>query len=173
MTVASYQVGDTQVVVPRRVEPERFQTEESLRVEPAAGDRNVAPGLVDFRSAVAAASVELQPFLHVALDWAVELERRGLASLMTHLGPAGAVLRVYIPDDMCFATVNCGTVASVQLWQTVFDRRAPEAKKRVEELIGAPVRQGTAVRSLDDALVAALTAAYEEAATGRITVDNP
>lgn len=70
---------------------------------------------------------------------------------------------------MSLATVNCGpNSASVQLFGSVFDRRAPESKPRVEAIIGKPMGQGTGVKEVGDAFLAALTAAYEEAAQGKL-----
>jgi hypothetical protein len=51
----------------------------------------------------------------------------------------------------------------------VFERRAPRSLAAVEAAIGEPLRQGNVVYEVSDQLLAALTAAYEEAATGQLT----
>ena len=170
ITVASYQVGDSQVVVPSRVDPERFQSERTLRSEPSTDERSDVQGIDPFRSAVNAAPVELRAFLDAAMGWAVALERRGLASLVTHVGSTGSILRVYIPGDMCIATVNCGLTASIQVWKSVFDRRAPNSKQRIVDVVGMEIGQGTAIKELSPGVLDALTGAYEEAATGKLSV---
>jgi hypothetical protein len=52
----------------------------------------------------------------------------------------------------------------------VFERRAPRSLAAVEAAIGnLGVRRGSTVREASDELLAALTAAYEEAALGQLT----
>jgi hypothetical protein len=56
------------------------------------------------------------------------------------------------------------------LSRSVFERRAPRSLAAVEAAIGdLGVRQGSTVREASGELLAALTAAYEEAATGQLT----
>jgi hypothetical protein len=54
--------------------------------------------------------------------------------------------------------------------RSVFERRAPGSLAAVEAAMGnLGVRRGSTVREASDELLAALTAAYEEAATGQLT----
>ena len=56
------------------------------------------------------------------------------------------------------------------VFRSVLDRRAPRSLAAVEAAVGEPgVRQGNVVYEVSDQLLAALTAAYEEAATGQLT----
>jgi hypothetical protein len=56
----------------------------------------------------------------------------------------------------------------VQVWKSVFERRAPDTLPRVESAI-APVQmgQGKAVRDLSAEVLEALRGAYQEAASQR------
>src|SRR4029453_13280764 len=58
--------------------------------------------------------------------------------------------------------------AYLQLFRSVFERRAPRSLAAVEAAIGEPLRQGNVIYEVSDQLLAALTAAYEEAGTGQL-----
>jgi hypothetical protein len=56
----------------------------------------------------------------------------------------------------------------LQFWRSVFERRASRSLPAVEAAVGeSGVRQGNVVYEVSEQLLAALTAAYEEAATGQ------
>ncbi len=165
VTLASYQVGGTQLVVPTRVEPERARP---ARSEADRVEGTDTAGIDEFRQAVALAPVGQLPFLTAVCDWAEGLADRGLAALTTYKGSAGPSLRVYVPGDMSLVTIGSGATAWMQLWQSVFDRRAPVAKVAVESVLGASIKQGTGVRDLPEGLLSALTSAYVEASGGKL-----
>jgi len=54
----------------------------------------------------------------------------------------------------------------VQLWPTVFSRRAPNAIERVEAELGHEIRYGQRISTISGGLLAALTDAYREATGG-------
>ena len=55
----------------------------------------------------------------------------------------------------------------MQLWRSVFVRRAPQSLLQVEEILSpVSVGQGNSVCEFGDDLLAALTQAYREAARG-------
>jgi hypothetical protein len=57
----------------------------------------------------------------------------------------------------------------LQFWRSVFERRAPRSLTAVEAAVGGRgVHQGSVVHEVSDELLAALTAAYEEAATEQL-----
>lgn len=169
VTVAAFEVGGQQVVVPIRVEPERWRADRALRPEVSPDESSEVAGLLPFRDALVQAPAARRAFLEAACQWAVRLEERHLARLVTYAGTYGTILRVYIPGDMSLATLNVSpTSGSMQLFRSVFDRRAPGALVRVEELIGKPVTQGTAVYDPSPAVLDALTVAYEEAFAGKL-----
>jgi hypothetical protein len=57
----------------------------------------------------------------------------------------------------------------LQFWRSVFERRAPGTLARLEERLGPTgIKQGNVVREIDEQLLALLTDAYREAASGRV-----
>jgi len=104
-------------------------------------------------------------------DWAVALGERRLARLTTYHGKAGiTTLLPRVSDGAGLVTIWKDTRSSyLQFWRSVFERRAPRSLSAVEAATGeAGVRQGNVVYEVSDELLAALTAAYEEAATGQL-----
>lgn len=166
VTVASYEVGGQQLVVPTRLEPERFEAERSFGQ--TGGRADEFPGIEEFNKAIATAPTGQQEFLHRVGNWASQLQNAGLAELTTSKG-AYTTLRVRLPGASCLAVVT--VPSSVQLFGSVFATRAPVAKSRVEALIGKSIAGGTAIhkQELTEELLASLTAAYEEAAKGTLS----
>lgn len=73
-------------------------------------------------------------------------------------------------DNAGLVTIwNDNGAAYLEFWRSVFERRAPTHIAPVEQII-APLHigQGNSVKQIDDSLLDALTAAYREAADGRI-----
>jgi hypothetical protein len=67
-------------------------------------------------------------------------------------------------EDAGLATVYQEPKAAyIQLWPSVFARRAPESLPTVEAALGEPVRSGAKIRHVTDDLLHALTTAYREA----------
>jgi TIR domain len=138
---------------------------------PHEGRRAVA-GVDDFLAIIPTAPPDQQRFLRRLAEWAVALETRGLARLATHQGRTGIVTLVpRLSDGPGLLTVYKDTRSSyLELSRSVFARRAPGSLAAVEAAIGdLGVRRGSAIREMSDELLAALTAAYEEAATGQLT----
>jgi alkylated DNA nucleotide flippase Atl1 len=132
----------------------------------------LAAGADDFLAIIPTAPPDQQIFLQRLADWAVTLDTRGLTQLSTYHGKAG--IRTLLPrlsDGAGLVTIYKDTRSSyLQFWRSVFERRAPRALAAVEAALGEPgVRQGNVVREASDQLLSALTAAYEEAATGQLT----
>jgi TIR domain len=138
---------------------------------PDEGGYEVA-GADDFQAVIPTAPKDQQVFLRRLAEWAVALETRRLARLTTFHGKTGiTTLLPRLPDDAGLLTVYKDTRSSyLQLWRSVFERRAPRSLAAVEAAMGnLGVRRGSTVREASDELLAALTAAYEEAATGQLT----
>lgn len=143
----------------------------------AAGPPNtsyLAAGVEDFLAVIPTAPPDQQPFLQRLADWAVALEDRGLAQLATYHGKAGiTTLLPRLSEGVGLVTIYKDTrSAYLQFWRSVFERRAPRSLPAVEAATGEPVRQGNIVYQVSDQLLAALTAAYEEAATGHLAPDR-
>jgi hypothetical protein len=141
-------------------------------VAPAtANDDSVeSPGIELFRQQ---AEVSTQhAFLLAFCDWASEREAAGRATLVSKRSTGNwCTLRVFVPGDMSLVIGNCGaTSGSIQMFASMFNKRAPRAKHRIEELTGLTLGQGTAVKDLYDGdLLRLLTEAYDEAAAGAIS----
>ena len=170
--VTSAASGPTQAapVVPRRVEPEHSHQElaEAAAAPPKMG--YMTPGAEDFLAIISTAPPDQQGFLQRLTDWAVTLGDRGLAQLTTYHGKAGiTTLLPRLSDGAGLVTIYKDTrSAYLQFWRSVFERRAPQSLPAVEAEVGeAGVRQGNVVYEISDELLAALTVAYEEAATGK------
>ena len=170
ITVASFDVGDRQVIVPTRVEPERWTSEYGVS-QGGAGDSSDEPGAGAFIGAIDTAPEGSRQFLREVVDWAQGLEHRGLAGLMSFFGAQATVLRIYVTGNRSLVTANFTQAsACLQFYRSVFEDRAPTALARIEGVTGLSIGQGTAVRELQPGLLPALTAAYEEAASTNLTV---
>ena len=149
-----------------RVRAREYETERR-RSSPSAAE--VLQGHEDFKRSIDAAPTDSQSILSRLLTWALEVEQEGLAQLSSTRNSWGFSLRVRPPRD---STSSSGLVIifqdqlgpGLQLWRSVFQRRAPNSISVVERLI-APnkIGQGNTVRVFTDGLLDALTDAYREA----------
>ena len=169
ITVASYDVSGSTVIVPQRVDPERpvgNPIKASASTTTKTTGRYVE-GAKDFADAIPLAPPASHDALRRLTDWAALLEKEGLVKLGTYHGTTGRwtlLPRLRATDSGLVTIWNDGS-AYLQLWRSVFEKRAPEHLLLVEEFIKPlPVGQGTVVKALDDALLALLTEAYREAA---------
>ena len=169
VTVSAYDVAGSQVLVPQRVDAERrpaAPVPPSSSPQPVTTGRYVE-GAQDFLATIEDAAEEHRPGLRRLAEWAITLEREGLAKLGTYHGTARRwTLLPYVRGDSAtLATVWNERGAFLTLYRSVFERRAPISLPLVEQLV-APGRvgQGTVARELSDELLEALTAAYREAA---------
>jgi hypothetical protein len=167
VTVASYDVGGSAILVPQRVDPERRpEDSQSLRQPRRAGGRLVN-GAEDFVAAIDRAPAEERPTLHRLAEWALALEREGLVRLSTYhgVGNRWTLLPRLQEENAGLVTLWNDGGAYLQLWRSVFERRAPSTLPLVEAHIAPkPVRQGNTIRDIDDATLELLTLAYREAA---------
>jgi hypothetical protein len=132
-------------------------------------------GADEFLAVIPTAPRDQQGFLRRLAEWAVALEARGLVRLATHQGKTGITTLVpRLSDGPGLVTVYKDTRSSyLELSRSVLERRAPGSLAVVEAAVGnLGVRRGSTVREASDELLAALTAAYEEAATGQPPPDR-
>ena len=166
VTVSVFQVGDEQILVPQRVDPD-YQPEPPKVAAPArraASATREVDGSEPFEQAIERAPVESQADLRRLLDWARALEEERLVTLKTYFGEGREVLLVWVRGEKAgLATVWNENGAVISLWRSVFVRLAWEHIERVEDLIGKPIGQGNTVRNPSPELLAALTAAYRDA----------
>ena len=174
IAVSAYEVGGSQVLVPQRIDAERRPAPPPAAVpQPAANVGYMAEGSEDFVKSIATAVEDQRSILQMLCDWAVTLEREGLVRLRTYHGKRGSLTllpRLRAGDAGLVTIYNDKGVAWLQFWRSVFTRRAPSSVARVEELLApTPLGQGNWIQTPTTELLAALTDAYREAATGRLT----
>ena len=103
--------------------------------------------------------------------WAVSLDREGLVRLRTYHAKGGDLLtslpRLHADNAGLVTIYNDRGPPSLQFWRSVFERRAPENLPRVEEVTHGRVGQGNTIYEVSDEVLAALTDACREAASGR------
>jgi hypothetical protein len=170
VTVASYQIGGSEVIVPQRVEAERRLMEPRQAAPgPIGTNGRAVEGVEDFDDSIAAVREEQRPALQRLRDWAVALQRGGLVRLQSYhmKGQNRLSLLPRLPDDKVgLVTIyNYNGMPSLQVWRGVFERRTPKNLAKIEGLVAPEtLGQGTTVRNITDQLLGALTDAYREAA---------
>lgn len=172
ITVAKYDVGGSHVVVPQRIEPaKRPAARSTMPTDRASTAGSPVPGAQDFRDVLSTAPPDQEAFLTRLTDWAVELERKGFAKVFTYHGKKRmTTLLPYIPGDSTLVTIFRDAKTSyLALYRSVFERRAPRALERLEDMLGHDaIKQGSTVRQVSDELLQVLGDAYEEASAGQI-----
>jgi hypothetical protein len=177
VTVASYRIGDTEVIVPQRVDAARRLVELPASAPSADGhDGRFVEGVEESDESIAAARDDQRPQLQRLRDWAVGLQREGLATLQTFQGRVSN-RRNLLPrlrdERVGFVTIyNTGGVPSLQLFRKVFERRAPKTLPEIERLVAPQsLGQGTVAKNISNELLEALAAAQRETA-GRTLVST-
>jgi hypothetical protein len=172
ITVSSFDIGGSKILVPQRVDPERLEIEATPQRAPD-GKGVLTDGATEFLNSIADAPEVIQPILRKLADWAQELERKKMVRLVTFIGKRGEVILLprLQPENAGLATIwNDGRRARVQVWRSVFQRRAPGSIEAVEKILSpAPLGQGTWTDNASDVLLGALTRAYEEATASHST----
>jgi alkylated DNA nucleotide flippase Atl1 len=165
VTVANYEVDGSRLLVPQRVDPLRSPLE-ATNAPPSAPAGESAEGAALFLERIGTSPPEHQAMLLRLANWAVEVEAERLAQLRTSISPGRSVLLVWIRGEQRgLVTIwNDTNGPSLQLWRSVFEKKAPSSIESVEKCI-APlaIGQGNATRDFSDELLVALTHAYREA----------
>ncbi|MEU4620316.1 hypothetical protein AB0G04_10115 [Actinoplanes sp. NPDC023801] len=172
ITVSSYDINGQRVVVPQRVQPEIPSPVEYSRQEDGASPRSQAGGfaygLEPFRERVAAAPAEHQISLSKLVTWAERVRQAHLAEIGTYFGKRGeaVLLPRLLPESAGLTSLYCWPDGrpAIQLWRSVFERRAPLSIAAVTDAAGTEIGQGNMVQTFDDRLLEALFQAYQEAA---------
>jgi hypothetical protein len=112
--------------------------------------------------------VEYRPALEKLVAWAERIIDAGLAEVGTYFGKRGEVVLLprLLPERSGLASMYCWPdgKSSVQLWRSVFERRAPESIPTVTSATnGAEIGQGAMAPTITDELLEALFNAYVEA----------
>lgn len=170
VTVSQYEVSSPRILVPQRVDPERQESQLArARSAPAsAGQLSEGPGA--FEASIQSASEEHREGLRRLLEWALQLEREGLVKLSTYTSKSGMLtLLPRLKDEgVGLVTIYNDRGPYLQVFRSVFERRAPESLGKVEQLLTpVPLGQGNVVRDISDSLLEALLDAYREAVRRR------
>lgn len=166
VTVTAYEVGNSRVLVPQRIEPARRAREMSDAAVNARQSGTQVYGSHDFRNAIDRAPPAFRDDLARLTDWAESLEAEGVARLATRSGTSGitSLKPVLHSGGVALVIISCDAKSgSMQFWRSVFERRAPEAIPAVEAALGAKMTQGNATRAFTEELLTALTDAYRQA----------
>jgi hypothetical protein len=152
--------------VPQRIDPGRRSRELSDAQVTARQAGTLYRGSEEFRAVIA----DLPPARREALarlaHWADTLEAAGLVKLATYRGKDSitTLLPRLAVGNVGLVTIYCDNgSASLQFFRSVFERRAPRSLPAVETALGVRVKQGNTAREFPDALLTALTEAYQEA----------
>jgi hypothetical protein len=167
VTVSFYEVGDSQVLVPHRIEPARRVRDLSNAQVSARQAGTLSDGSTEFRAAVADVSYAGKDDLIRLADWADGLVKQGLASLASFRGKGGitTLLPRLAADNAGLVSIVCDIKSGyVQFWRSVFERRAPLSLPVIEAQLGTELKQGSSTHAFPQSLLDALTSAYREAA---------
>jgi hypothetical protein len=173
VTVAAYDVGGSQVLVPQRIDPgSRPRQLTNAQVDARQASTRFL-GSTEFRAAITDAPAGERDLLERACDWAETLEQDGLATLMTTRGSTGLVsLLPQLADDHRSLVIIYRDRKSAYLMfnRSVFERCAPHSIPAVEAALGTEL---TSTHTLPEGLLDALTTAYREARQGAGTTSPP
>lgn len=167
ITMASYSVGDTSVLVPQRVDGEIATSEtQGARAAKVVKKGEMSDGSAAFEGSIGQALPQEQSRLQELLTWARTLEAEGLVTLETYHGIAGrwVLLPRLVTEGVGLVSIwHERGAASLQLWRSVFEKTAPEFIPRVEESIGGPIKQGGNAKRWDASTLGLLADAYRQA----------
>lgn len=175
ITVAAYDLGGTQIVVPQRVEPERASPPVAVASMPKNDSVEIfAEGAEAFVASVDKVSAGHEPQMGRLLTWAATLENAGIAKLVTFLGKSGyASLRPFVlGESIGLVTIIFDKGPVLCMYRSVFERRAPRSLAFIDQRSDLPkIGNGRYTREISDELLVELTNAYREAAEGRLKPD--
>lgn len=167
VTVANYELDGSRLLVPQRVDPVRVPLDSRPRAMPAVAQAGETTEGVDvFLERIGKSPTSDQPQLLRLANWATALQHEGVARLRTYVSQSRSVLLVWIRNEQRgLVTIWNDGGGSLQLWRSVFEKRAPSSIAVIEALI-APLKigQGNTTKVISDELLAGLTDAYREAA---------
>jgi alkylated DNA nucleotide flippase Atl1 len=174
VTVDAYNVGGSMFMVPRRIEPGRPARAERFAPAAVVAEKvtgSLSPGAEDFEASVDDASEDQKPRFEMLVQFARDLEARGLVSLATYhaVRPGQLTLLPRLKDTGAgLVTIwNDSGQASLAFWRSALEARSPSALQELEKASPVPVGQGTRTTDITPELLEVLARAYEEATTTR------
>jgi hypothetical protein len=163
ITVSRYAAGGQTMLVPQRVDPERYESEKTVPSAPSTSKGYFArDGGADFRQWVEGQPPAVRERALRLYEWARQLEIDGLATLWGYHGPNHVTLLPY-PHGHDAGLVTVVGDGSIWTWRSVFEKRAPGSIAAVEHVLEGELKKGGTVREPSDALLAAVRDAYVEA----------
>src|SRR5680860_97356 len=140
ITVSSFDVNGSQIVVPRRVDPGDDQhVHES---SPTSGSKHAlhtpvaTDGTSDFVKSIETAPSEKQAELRRVAVWANSLIEQGLTKASTTIGKNRWVLNLRLPDEAVgLISIYNERGAYICFYRAAFERRAPNSIVRIEDVI--------------------------------------
>ena len=147
VTVRAYEVGDSQILLPQRVDPERVLDESRPHSAKVAHKPIQSEGSARFREAASDAEPDEQAQLFRLADWADALAAEGLARLHSVEGKNGnrftLVPRIVGYEAGIATGWNDRGRAFVTLYPSVIERWAPDALAGVSAAVAPQeLRQG-------------------------------
>ena len=170
ITINVYQVKGVEVALPQRISPDlsASSTPASAPKGRSAPRGVLSDGPDAFVESVAQVSGEHREVFDELIAWARELAQLPNVRLFSYNGVGGTVTMLprIVPENAGLVTIwNDFGKPSLSVWRSVFERLAPRTISRTERAI-APIKlgQGKTVKDISAEVIAAITAAYQEAA---------
>lgn len=177
ITVSSYDVADSQIVVPQRVDPERIpEAFIAPKIKLPETGAQSGEGIQSFVSSIERSAPQHQPLLRRLAEWAASLEANGIARNHSTLGKSGrtTILPWLIGEHRGLVTIWNDGVPYLSLWRSVFEAKAPHTLSRLEQLAGmSKIGQGLTISKIEEPLLELLTEAYREARHGDVAGNVP
>jgi hypothetical protein len=161
VTVAQYTIGDSRVLVPQRVEPERVVSE---ALAPRAQATYRTPGTAEFRTWIRDLPAHRQRPLTRLADWVETLEDEGLVRAFTSHGKTGNKNLIPVLRGYDAGLVTVWSNASLWIYPKALQRLAPSRLQEIERLASGDLSKAVPEPSAE--LLAALTEAHRDAAAG-------
>ncbi len=176
MTVSSFDINGSQIVVPRRIDPGHdkhvAETPKATGAKPPTSTPVAIDGTGEFVTSIDHAPGEKQAELRHVATWVDTLINEGIAKGSTTIGKGRWILNVRLPDESVgLVSIYNEKGGYICFYRAAFERRAPNSISRIEGVI-EPVKigKGTCTNVITDELLAAIAEAYREAKRGVVHV---
>lgn len=168
ITLKVYEVGGAQVALPQRVSPDLGAGGSTGVSKSAAPRGRLTDGSEAFRASIADTTGETREAFDEVIVWAEEMASLPNVRLFTFMGVEGkrfTLLPRIMPDNAGLVTIwNEKQQPSIQVWRSMFERRAPKSLESVEQVVQPDrIGQGNVLKSITPEILEVLTRAYQEA----------
>lgn len=168
ITVSRFAMGGAEIALPQRVSLDLDANATDSPLKPRATAQGVlSDGTEVFEASLAEVEETDRKVFHRLLRWADELADLPGVRLYTYRGKNGdrfTLLPRFTTEKAGLVTIwNDNGKPYVSLWRSVFERRAPDAIAKVEQINGKEMGKGSSATAITPELLDALTDAYREA----------